>query len=71
MIQLGCFHPSVTAAARDAYIKHVEDITRAKIAAVADGSDKLTLRPSTTDAQQPMTVADIQQGLKPAGFCPG
>jgi len=38
---------------------------------VAAGSDKLTLSVNTPDARQPMTVADVQEGLKSAGFFPG
>lgn len=71
MIQLGCFDAGVPAAAREAYVKQVEEITRVRIAEVVEGSDKLRLKQSAPDAQQPMTVADVQQGLKSAGFFPG
>ncbi len=71
MIQLGSFDASVPAVTRDAYVKQVEEITRVRIADVLEGSDKLTLRQITPDVQEPMTVADIQQGLKASGFFPG
>lgn len=71
MIRLGSFDAGVSTAARDAYLKQVENTTRVRIADLVDGSDKITLAPATTDAQQPMSVAEIQQGLKSAGFFPG
>lgn len=71
MIQLGSFDTSVPKDVRDAYVKQVEDITRVPLAEVADGSDKLTLQPYAPDAQQPMTVAEVQQALKTIGFFPG
>ena len=71
MIQLGSFDAGVSTAEREAYVKQVEAITRVRVADVQDGSDKLTLTQCAPDAQQPMTVAAIQQGLQSIGFFPG
>lgn len=71
MIQLGSFDHGVPKTDRDAYVKQVEQITRVPMREVAEGSDKLVLASHTPDAQSPMSIAVIQQGLKSAGFFPG
>ena len=71
MIQLGSFDAGVTKTERDDYVKQVETITRVRLGEVAEGSDKLQLAACTPSTQSPMSVADIQQGLKAAGFFPG
>jgi hypothetical protein len=71
VIQLGSFDGGVPKTDRDAYVKRVEEITRVSVREVAEGSDKLVLASHTPDAQSPMSIAAIQQGLKSAGFFPG
>jgi peptidoglycan hydrolase-like protein with peptidoglycan-binding domain len=71
MIQLGSLDAGVLASTCEAYLKHVEETTRLKVAEVAEGSDKLKFAPCVPDSTQPMTVAGIQQGLQSAGFFPG
>ena len=71
MIQLGSFDAGVTKTERDDYVKQVETVTRVRLGEVAEGSDKLQLAACTPSTQSPMSVADIQQGLKAAGFFPG
>jgi hypothetical protein len=71
VIQLGSFDSGVPAGACEAYLKKIEETTRVRVADVAEGSDKLVFKPCVPDGTQPMTVADIQQGLKSAGFFPG
>ncbi|MBV6523043.1 MAG: hypothetical protein MNPFHGCM_03210 [Gemmatimonadaceae bacterium] len=70
MIRLGSFDPAVSPAAREEYLRRVEEATRVRISDLADGSDRIALVPLQTDAQQPMSVTDIQQGLAAAGFFP-
>jgi len=71
MIALGCCDSDITQSARDAYLKRVEDITRVPMATIADGCDKLTFATYTPDAEQPMTVRQVQQALIAIGFFPG
>jgi hypothetical protein len=72
MIELGSFDAGVPSAACNAYVKLVEATTRLPMADVVAGIDKLALKPcAPPDAQQPMTVAAIQQGLQSIGFFPG
>jgi len=70
MIQLGSYDTTVSASACEAYVKRVEEISRIRLADVADGSDKLAFQRCGQDGQE-MTVAEVQQGLKAAGFLPG
>jgi hypothetical protein len=70
VIQLGSFDAGVPAAEREAYVKQVEAITRVRVGDVEAGSDKLALTQCAPDAQQPMTVAAIQRGLRSIGFFP-
>jgi hypothetical protein len=69
MIQLGSLDAGVPASACEAYLKHVEETTRLKVAEVAEGSDKLKFAPCVPDTTQPMTVAGIQQGTNPSKCC--
>ena len=71
MIQLGAFDITVSAGARDAYVKELETITRLPLAQVAGGVDRIAFAPHTPDAQQPLTISAIQKGLKDIGFFPG
>ena len=71
VIQLGSFDSGVSTSDREAYARQVEEITRLRIVDVADGSDKLNFQQSSPEQQQPMTVADVQQGLRSVGFFPG
>jgi hypothetical protein len=71
MIELGCCDAGVATAERDAYLKKVEQTTRLRLSEVADSSDRIKLHGHAPDAQQPMTVADMQRGLAAAGFYPG
>ena len=71
MIQLGSFDANVPEAACKAYEKQVFEVTRVPVAEIAEGSDKLRFKPCAPDAAEPMTVAQVQQGLKSAGFFPG
>ena len=52
-------------------MKQVETTTRIRMADVQAGPDKLALKPCATDAEQPMSVAAIQHGLRSLGFFPG
>jgi len=70
MIELGCFDPASKPLC-EAYRKDVERITRVPLAEVAEGVDKLNLRPLDSDARTTMTVADVQRALKSLGFFPG
>jgi hypothetical protein len=71
VIQLGSYDAGITPAARDAYLKQVAAISRVPVEQIADGADKLSLVPFALDAQQPMTVAEIQRALISRGFFPG
>ena len=71
MIRLGSFDSGVAQGDRDAYEKRVQAMTRVPPAEVADGSDKLSFEEVVPSAQEPMTVAALQQGLGAAGFFPG
>ena len=71
MMQLGSYDPAVTTAAREAYLKQVEETTRVRLADIAAGCDRIALTQCAPDSQQPMTVAEVQQGLISTGFFPG
>ena len=71
MIELGAFDAGIPPAACEAYVKQVETTTRIRMADVQAGPDKLALKPCATDAEQPMSVAAIQHGLRSLGFFPG
>lgn len=71
MIALGSVDAGVPQSACDAYLHEVEQTTRIRLAEIADGRDKVALVPVVPDAQQPMTVADVQRGLRQIGFFPG
>lgn len=71
MIELGCFDSSTPASACAAYLKQVEALTRVPLASIAQGRDRLVLAKHVPDAQQTMSVAQVQQGLKSSGFFPG
>jgi peptidoglycan hydrolase-like protein with peptidoglycan-binding domain len=67
MIQLGCFDSGVPDSECQAYLKTVEQLTRLAIAQVNAGPDRVTLERYTPEPQA-MTVKEVQQGLKTAGF---
>ena len=71
MIKLGCFDPGIADSVCKAYLKQVEDLTRVPLVEIEPGSDKLALEMHVPDAQQSMSVAEVQQGLKSIGFFPG
>lgn len=71
MIQLGSFDAGVPAGACEAYVKQMEETTRVRLADIVESRDKLSFKPCVPDMAQPMTVADVQLGLKSAGFFPG
>jgi hypothetical protein len=70
MIKLGCFDSNVGDAACQAYLTHVEQVTRLPFAQVIGGLDKITLQKYSPDAQSVMSVIGVQQGLKSIGFFP-
>ena len=67
MIQLGCFDSGVQDSDCQAYLKTVEQLTRLAIKDVNAGPDRLQFMRYTPEANA-MTVAEVQQGLKTAGF---
>src|SRR5262245_16908350 len=67
MIQLGCFDTGVQDSDCQAYLKTVEQLTRLAIKDINAGADRLEFIRYTPEAQA-MTVAEVQQGLKTAGF---
>lgn len=71
MIQLGSFDAGVAESARRDYLKLVEGSTRLPLAQVIDGCDKISFKQCAPGGEQPMTVAELQQGLKSVGFFPG
>ncbi len=71
MIELGCFDAGTPDAACRAYIQQVGALTRVALTDVAEGRDRLQLKSYAPDTAQPMTVAQVQRGLKAAGFFPG
>ena len=71
MIELGCFDSSTPDSVCQAYLKQVEEITRVPLANIVEGRDRLRLKTHVPDAQQSMSVAEVQQGLKSTGFFPG
>jgi peptidoglycan hydrolase-like protein with peptidoglycan-binding domain len=71
MIELGCFDPDVTQAQCGAYLQEVEKATRAPLSSIADGIDKVKLRPAPVGAAGRMSVAEVQTALRDLGFFPG
>jgi hypothetical protein len=71
MIELGCFDAGTRDAACRAYIQQVGALTRVALRDVAEGRDRLQLKSYAPDTPQPMTVAQVQRGLKAVGFFPG
>lgn len=67
MIQLGCFDNGVSDAACQGYLKTVAELTRVAVSEVQKGLDRIALAPYTPEPET-MTVAQVQQGLKDAGF---
>ena len=71
MIQLGAFDDGVAPAARDAYLKELETITRVPLADIAASSDRIAFTAHSPGPREPMTVTAIQKALKDIGFFPG
>lgn len=71
MIQLGSYDDGISASDRDAYLKTATAVSGLRLDNAAAGSDLFAFAPFTPDAQQPMTVTDLQQSLKTLGFFPG
>lgn len=71
MIALGTFDAGTPDAARAAYLKQVEQLTRVPLADVVAGPDRIALQPRAADTTQTMSVAEVQQALKSIGFFPG
>ena len=71
MIQLGAFDDGVAPAARDAYLKELETITRVPLADIAASSDRIAFTAHSPGPREPMTVKAIQKALKDLGFFPG
>ncbi len=71
MIELGSLDANVSDAARDAYTKEVERITRLKLADVRPGNDKIALKRMPPSAPAELTIAQVQAALKEIGFFPG
>ncbi|MBK9979582.1 MAG: hypothetical protein IPP20_17015 [Gemmatimonadetes bacterium] len=71
MITLGSFDAGTSEAARTAYLKQLQSLTRVALPDVVAGVDRLAFAAYTPDADQPMTVAQVQAGLTRAGFFPG
>jgi hypothetical protein len=70
MIELGCFDPASQPLC-EAYRKEVEQITRVPFSEIAEGADKLSLRPLDPAGQALMSVAEVQRSLRAIGFFPG
>ncbi|MBK6306877.1 MAG: hypothetical protein IPF47_14620 [Gemmatimonadetes bacterium] len=71
MITLGSFDAGTSEAARTAYLKQLQSLTRVALPDVVAGVDRLAFAAYTPEADQPMTVAQVQAGLTRAGFFPG
>jgi len=71
MITLGSFDAGISEAARTAYLRQLQSLTRVAIGDIAPGIDRLAFAPYTPPAGQPMTVAQVQDALKRLGFFPG
>jgi peptidoglycan hydrolase-like protein with peptidoglycan-binding domain len=71
MIKLGTFDAGTPETARSAYLKQVEQLTRAPLADIAPGVDHLGFEPRALDSSQTMSVADVQRALVTIGFFPG
>jgi hypothetical protein len=71
MIALGSFDAGVAEAARAAYLRQLQTLTRVSLSDVAAGVDRLEFAPYTPPAAQPMTVAQVQAALTRLGFFPG
>lgn len=71
MIKLGTYDAGVTQDMLTLYKDRVKDLTRVSTEEVKEGSDKLRFHSHAPDVRQPMSVAQVQQALKSAGFFPG
>lgn len=71
MILLGSYDDTVTQTDRDAYLKQAATMSGGQADKVTDGADKLSFAPHAPGPAQPMTVAEMQQALKTAGFFSG
>jgi hypothetical protein len=71
MIKLGSFDADTSDAARAAYLKEVEQLTRVPLKDVVPGVDRIVLEKFVPDAEASMTVGAVQEGLKRIGLFPG
>lgn len=70
-IMLGCCDAGTTDQACAAYEASVFETTRVKLTDIVPSADRLKFSKYVPDAEQPMSVAEVQQALKSAGFFPG